>query len=136
MKFVFTLIALLWSFELPAQEAEDLKGRWEVREAALSDAFEYDAQTASQLLQIAEALQGSILELKKNGRASFLTKVPQLRIENAKWTYDIEKGSLKLVAQDDKTGNMELLVFHEEQGIMAYIAESPFILHLKKINED
>lgn len=99
----------------------------------LSDQFEYNPASKANLEQIAAALSGSYLELRKNGRASFNTKVPQLQVADARWTYHMDEGRLSLTESKGGAGVlMEFLVATNDQQTLFYLMESPFVLEMKK----
>jgi len=113
------------------------EGIWEVKSVRLSDQFEYDESTRSGLMQIASALEGSRLHLNGKGKARFETKVPQLYVAEARWTYDESTGTLRLADQRDAANIlMEFLVATGGENTLFYLAESPFVFEMKHLQNE
>jgi hypothetical protein len=119
------------------QNESYLIGTWDVTNVELSDQFEYDARTEAQLGQIAQALIGSSLELTRKGKAVFNTKVPQLYVDRARWSYNPDEGSLKLTDyRNEQDVIMEFLIAPSAGKTLFYISESPFVMEMKKVNTE
>ncbi|MEJ2003529.1 MAG: hypothetical protein P8X57_00855 [Cyclobacteriaceae bacterium] len=119
-----------------SQDHLEMEGSWKIDNVQLSDQFEYDPSTEAQLLQIAEALVGSRLELDKKGLANFNTKVPQLYVEDARWSYINTEGRLQLTDNKDASSViMEFLVIASTESTLFYLAESPFVFHMNRIKK-
>jgi hypothetical protein len=113
------------------------EGLWKAEKVSLSDQFEYNPSSRANLEQIAEALEGSVLELRKNGRASFRTKVPQFQVPEARWSYEEDDASLTLTdKRNPSVVIMEFIVVTTGQNSLFYLSESPFVLEMNRVKNE
>ncbi|MCA6078722.1 hypothetical protein [Fulvivirga sedimenti] len=136
MKYVLSVVILFSIFtDLFCQTTEELEGTWKVIEVSINDTFYYDAATKTDLTMIADALVGSFIVLVKSGRADFSTRVPQLYVENARWKYDEEEGTLRFLEKRKKEVVTEFIVAGRGDRLLFQMVNSPFILSAEKVKK-
>ena len=135
-KYVLFIVILFSIFtDLFSQTAAEIEGTWKVVEVTINEAFEYDPSTESDLALIADALVGSYLVMLNSGRADFSTRIPRLFIENARWKYDEEDGTLQFLERKKKTVLAEFIVAGKDDRLKFNMNNSPFILSTEKVTK-
>ena len=127
-------ILLLCSLKLYTQDLSDPTGTWRVDSVVLNKQLRIKEDVKADLQLIANGMKLSILHLGKNGKAEFDTRVPQLVINDAKWTYDAAEG--RIVLSDRKSAANLMYLLYMNKGLpVFYMEQSPFILHVTRIKD-